>query len=42
MNNHLKDILTALAKKGVRFVVCGGVAVALHGVERMTLDLLLI
>jgi len=39
MNNHLKEILTALARGGVKFVVCGGVAVVLHGVERMTLDL---
>ena len=39
MNNHLKDILTALVKGGVKFVVCGGVAVVLHGVERLTMDI---
>ncbi|MDW8466015.1 MAG: nucleotidyl transferase AbiEii/AbiGii toxin family protein [Chloroherpetonaceae bacterium] len=39
MRNHLKEILQVLTEKGVRFVICGGVAVVLHGVERMTLDL---
>jgi hypothetical protein len=39
MQNHLKDILQELTERGVQFVVCGGVAVVLHGVERMTLDL---
>jgi hypothetical protein len=39
MRNHLKDILQELTEQGVQFVVCGGVAVVLHGVERMTLDL---
>ncbi len=39
MQNHLKDILQELTERGVLFVVCGGVAVVLHGVERMTLDL---
>ncbi len=39
MQNHLKDILKELTERGVQFVVCGGVAVVLHGVERMTLDL---
>jgi len=38
MNNHLKDILTSLSRGGVKFVVCGGVAVVLHGVERLTMD----
>jgi len=37
--NHLKEILLELEKAGVSFIVCGGVAVVLHGVERMTLDL---
>ncbi|MBD3315891.1 MAG: hypothetical protein GF344_08905 [Chitinivibrionales bacterium] len=37
--NHLLEILTELRAAGVEFIVCGGVAVALHGVERMTLDL---
>ena len=39
MQNHLKEILKELTERGVQFVVCGGVAVVLHGVERMTLDL---
>lgn len=39
MTNHLQDILVRLSEKGVRFIICGGVAVVLHGVERMTLDL---
>lgn len=39
MRNHLKEILQVLTEKGARFVICGGVAVVLHGVERMTLDL---
>ena len=38
MNNHLKEILTSLSRGGVKFVVCGGVAVVLHGVERLTMD----
>lgn len=39
MQNHLKEILTALADARVNFVVAGGVAVLLHGVERVTMDL---
>jgi hypothetical protein len=39
MNSHLKDILTLMAKAEIKFIVCGGVALVLHGVERMTLDL---
>jgi hypothetical protein len=35
----LKDILVSLSTKEVKFIVFGGVAVVLHGVERMTLDL---
>lgn len=38
-NNHLSEIITTLAESGVDFIVCGGVALVLHGVERMTLDL---
>lgn len=38
-NNHLKEILVKLSEAKIRFIVCGGVAVVLHGVERMTLDL---
>ena len=36
---HLLEILCALQDRGVEFVVAGGVAMVLHGVERMTLDL---
>jgi hypothetical protein len=39
MTNYLKDILLGLADAKIKFIVCGGVAVVLHGVERMTLDL---
>ena len=38
-NNHLTDLLVDLAKEDVKFIICGGVAAVLHGVERMTLDL---
>jgi hypothetical protein len=37
--NTLKEMLIALARCHVKFVVCGGVAVVLYGIERMTLDL---
>jgi hypothetical protein len=37
--SHLIEILCTLQDRGVDFVVAGGVAVVLHGVERMTLDL---
>jgi hypothetical protein len=39
MQNHLKEILISLANHKVDFIVAGGVAVVLHGVERLTLDL---
>jgi hypothetical protein len=39
VQNYYADILAALAKAGVRFVVGGGVAAVLHGVERMTMDI---
>lgn len=38
MKNHIKEILFALADANIRFVLAGGVAVVLHGVERVTLD----
>jgi Nucleotidyl transferase AbiEii toxin, Type IV TA system len=37
--NHLVEIITALATAKVQFIVCGGVAAVLHGVERMTVDI---
>ena len=39
MDNHLKEMLSTLADRGVEFVIGGGVACVLHGVERVTLDL---
>ncbi len=39
MQNHLNEILMVLSEKNVEFVVAGGVAVVLHEVERLTLDL---
>jgi hypothetical protein len=38
-DTHLIEILCTLHDCGVDFVVAGGVAAVLHGVERMTLDL---
>lgn len=37
--NYLLDIIAALTDAKVNFIVCGGVAAVLHGVERMTVDL---
>ncbi len=37
--NFLKEIIIALSENQVRFIIFGGVAIVLHGVERMTLDL---
>ena len=37
--NYLEDLLRELTEQKVRFVVAGGVAAVLHGVERTTLDL---
>jgi hypothetical protein len=39
MENYLKEMLVTLADGDVEFVVGGGVACVLHGVERVTLDL---
>jgi hypothetical protein len=36
---YLEEILAELTGRGVRFIVAGGVAAVLHGVERTTLDL---
>lgn len=36
---HLREIIIALTDAGVDFVIAGGVACVLHGVERFTLDL---
>jgi hypothetical protein len=37
--NHLKEIITTLNDYGVRFIICGGVALVLQGIERMTMDI---
>jgi hypothetical protein len=39
MKNHIKEILFALCDGGVEYVVGGGVAAVLHGVERVTMDI---
>jgi len=39
MHNHFTEILLALTDAGVEYVVGGGVAAVLHGVERVTMDL---
>lgn len=39
MQNRLKEILLALVNRKVDFVVAGGVAAVLHGVERATMDI---
>ena len=39
MRNHIKEILFALADAGVRYIIGGGVAAVLHGVERVTMDI---
>ena len=39
MKFSLKQILVKMVDSGVDFVVAGGVAAVLHGVERLTLDL---
>jgi hypothetical protein len=39
MQNHLKDMLFALVDGQVEFIIGGGVAAVLHGVERVTMDL---
>ena len=39
MDNHLEEILIELKNHNVRFIVCGGVAAVLHGVERMTMHI---
>ena len=39
MENYLKEMLVTLADAGVDLVVGGGVACVLHGVERVTFDL---
>jgi hypothetical protein len=38
MSNHINEILFALSDADVEFIVGGGVAAVLHGVERVTLD----
>lgn len=37
--DHYSDIIYSLAASKVKFVVAGGVAAAIHGVQRLTLDI---
>lgn len=39
MSNYYAEMLIALVKANVNFIVAGGVACVLHGVERLTMDL---
>jgi hypothetical protein len=39
MKNVFKELIGKLAENDVRFVICGGVAAFLHGIERATYDL---
>lgn len=36
---YLLEFIACLADKGVEFIICGGMAVVYHGIERMTMDL---
>ena len=38
MQSRIKEILLTLSEKKVNFILCGGVACVLQGVERMTMD----
>ena len=38
-NEHLVDLLKQLTRHNVRYIIGGGVAAVLHGVERLTVDL---
>jgi hypothetical protein len=37
--NELRNLIKELSKVGIKYVICGGVACVLHGVERTTFDL---
>lgn len=37
--SFLKQIIVSLSERGVKYIIFGGVALVIHGVERMTLDL---
>jgi len=39
VDNHLEEILVELKTQEIKFIVCGGVAAVLHGVERMTMGI---
>jgi len=39
MQTHIEEILDVLLQEKVSFIVCGGVAAIIHGVERMTIDI---
>jgi len=37
--NHISEIIFSLHKGDVDFIICGGVALVLQGVERLTMDI---
>lgn len=37
--DEFSDVITALEKRGIEYAVCGGLAVALYGVQRATMDI---
>jgi len=39
LENYLEEIITELSRADIKFIICGGVAAVLHGVERMTMDI---
>ncbi|MEM4248149.1 MAG: hypothetical protein QXH80_02695 [Candidatus Nanoarchaeia archaeon] len=39
MKNHIKEILLTLSDSGIKYILAGGVAAVIHGVERLTLDI---
>ncbi len=39
MKNDIKDILLILYDFGIKYILAGGVASVIHGVERLTLDI---
>jgi hypothetical protein len=38
-SDHLTEILVTLSENDIDFIVCGGVALVLQGVERLTMDI---
>lgn len=38
-SNYLSQIILTLKERGVDFIICGGVALVIQGVERLTMDI---